>query len=203
MRLIFSTLKHSTHTDKLDICLIVKDDKNDSEKKKDHDAVIQKYETILKEQKVTCIKTIIPLTKLQEDHGPNAMKIKLLNTYDLFLVEPEIAEHAYTILGKHFIVKRKRPIQIDFSKKEILKEMIEKAKFKSTFKVGPVSNITSIEVGNHKMEPEHIVENIETVLEQLKEKFPGGWINIKRIYYYPLRPTKIHLPLYYSKGEDI
>lgn len=196
-------MKHSTYPDDLDICLIVKDDKNDSSKQKDrdHDAVIQKYEEILKENNVVGIKTILPLTKLKQDFGPHAMKQKLLNTYDLFLVEPEIAEHTYTILGKFFILKKKRPIQIDFSKTKILKEMVEKAKLKSTFKVNSISNLFTIEVGAHRMDNEKIVANIKTTLEQLKEKFPGGWLNIKRIYFYTLTPSKVRLPLYYSTGK--
>lgn len=183
--------------------MIVRDDESDKakDKERDHDAVIQKYEQILKQHKVTSVKTIIPLSKLKQDFGPHAMKLKLLNTYDLFFVEPQIADHTYTVLGKHFILKRKRPIQIDFAKTEILKDIIEKAKYKATFKIGPKSNMTSIEVGTHKMDNKKIVENIETVLEQLKEKFPGGWLNIKRIYYHPLKPSKVHLPLYYSKGQ--
>lgn len=58
------------------------------------------FEEVLKEAGVTNIKLILPLTKLKKDYGPNNMKLKLLNSYDLFLVESEIAEHAYTILGK-------------------------------------------------------------------------------------------------------
>lgn len=59
-----------------------------------------KFGELLKDAGVTGVKTILTLTKLKKDYGPNNMKLKLLNTYDLFLVESEIAEHAYTILGK-------------------------------------------------------------------------------------------------------
>lgn len=59
-----------------------------------------KFQEMLQSAGVTNVKTIIPLTKLKQDYGPNNMKIKLLNTYDVFLVESEVAEHTYTILGK-------------------------------------------------------------------------------------------------------
>lgn len=58
------------------------------------------FEAMLKENGVTGVKTFMPLSKLKKDYGPHNMKLKLLNTYDLFLVEAEISEHAYSILGK-------------------------------------------------------------------------------------------------------
>lgn len=64
------------------------------------DETVLEFEEVLKEAGITNIKLILPLTKLKKDYGPNNMKLKLLNSYDLFLVESEIAEHAYTILGK-------------------------------------------------------------------------------------------------------
>lgn len=93
-------LDHSLFGDEQpDICFIIRDQKG----KKDENVVeetIMKFEELLKEAGVTGIKAILPLTKLKKDYGPNNMKLKLLNTYDLFLVESEIAEHTYTILGK-------------------------------------------------------------------------------------------------------
>lgn len=59
-----------------------------------------KFEELLKEVGISGVKTILPLAKLKQDYGPHNMKLKLLHTYDVFLVESEIAEHAYTILGK-------------------------------------------------------------------------------------------------------
>lgn len=88
----------------LDICFIIRDGKT---KKSDSivDENVQKFEEKLRELNITNVKTILPLTKLKHDYGANNMKIKLLNTYDLFFVESEIAEHVYTILGKVKLVK--------------------------------------------------------------------------------------------------
>ena len=82
-----------------DICFIIRDGKS---KKSDSivDETVQKFEEKLRELGITNIKTILPLTQLKKDYGPNNMKLKLMNTYDLFFVESEIAEHVYTILGK-------------------------------------------------------------------------------------------------------
>lgn len=80
-----------------DICFIVRDNKM---KKDEVDETVMKFQEMLQANGVTNVKTIMPLTKLKKDYGPNNMKIKLLNTYDVFLVESEVAEHTYTILGK-------------------------------------------------------------------------------------------------------
>lgn len=179
-----------------DICFIIRDQKA---KKTDQDEGIQKFEELMKELGVSGVKAIIPLAKLKQDYGPHNMKLKLLNTYDVFLVEQEIAEHAYSVLGKHFIQKRKRPLQIDTSKKETLKDTIESATRKVAFKVSSGSNFSIFEVGTHKMENSKIVDNILSALEQLKVKWPGGWKNILRLYLKPMRPSKTSIPVYYSK----
>lgn len=95
-----SLLENSLYGDETpDICFIIRDPKP---KKADRmvDETVMKFEEKLKAAGVTGIKTILPISKLKQDYGPNNMKVKLLNTYDLFLVESEIAEHVYSVLGK-------------------------------------------------------------------------------------------------------
>ncbi|CRK95954.1 CLUMA_CG009397, isoform A [Clunio marinus] len=193
------SLEHSLFGEQQpDVCFIIRDLKM---KKTDRsvEEAIMKFEEKLKESGITGIKTILPLSKLKKDFGPNNMKLKLLNTYDLFLVEQEIADHTYTILGKHFIKKRKRPHQIDTSKTETMKLAIEKANRKVSFKLSSNSNFSIFEVGVHNMEDSKFVDNITSALEQLKEKWPGGWKNISRLYLKPMRNSKVSIPIYYSK----
>lgn len=76
---------------------------------------------------------------------------------------------------------------------------IENAKRKVSFKVSSNSNFSIFEVGTHKMENSKIVANIATAIEQLKEKWPGGWKNILRLYLKPMRQSKVSIPIYYSK----
>lgn len=191
-------LKNSLFGDEQpDICFIIRDNK--AKKGLVVDETVMKFEELLKEVGITNVKTILTLTKLKQDYGPNNMKIKLLNTYDIFLVESEIAEHAYTILGKHFIKKRKRPAQIDTSKKETMKISVDNALNKVSFKISSNSNFSIFEVGTYQMENPKIVENIADAIEQLKEKWPGGWKNIMRLYLKPMKQSKVSIPLYYSK----
>lgn len=191
-------LKNSLFGDEQpDICFIIRDNK--AKKGLVVDETVMKFEELLKEVGITNVKTILPLTKLKQDYGPNNMKIKLLNTYDVFLVESEIAEHCYTILGKHFIKKRKRPHQIDTSKKEVMKISVDNALRKVSFKISGNSNFSIFEVGTYQMDNPKIVDNIVDAMDQLKEKWPGGWKNILRLYLKPMKQSKVSVPLYYSK----
>jgi ribosome biogenesis protein UTP30 len=217
--LSFSLLEHSLFGESQpDICFIVRDGKS---KKADLivDETVQAFEEKLRAAGITNIKTVMPLSTLKKDFGPNNMKLKLLNTYDLFLVESEIAEHVYTILGKvndrnlkllsvfyltlcifqHFIKKRKRPLQIDTTKMETMAISIEHGTRKVSFKVSSSSNFSLFEVGTLKMETSKIVDNIASAIEQLKEKWPGGWKNVLRLYLKPMKQSKVSIPIYYSK----
>lgn len=159
------------------------------------------FKELLTSNGITCVKNVITLSTLKKDYAPHNMKLKLLNTYDIFLVEPEIAEHTYSFLGKHFITKRKRPLQIDTKNTEKMKMSIANAINKVSFKLNSQSNFSVIEVGTHKMENEKIVENVMTTLEQLKEKWPGGWKNILRLYLKPMMPSKVSIPIFYSETD--
>lgn len=178
-----------------DICFIIKDS---IPKKGDQDENIRNFEEKLKEAGVDNIKTIIPISKLKQDYKSSNLKMKLCNTYDAFLVESEIAEHVYTILGKHFITKRKRPMQIDMKKEKTFKISIENATKKVSFKLSSSSNLSCFEVGTMKMENVNIADNIMSAIDQLKEKWPGSWKNISRLYLKPMKPSKVTIPIYYS-----
>lgn len=80
-----------------------------------------------------------------------------------------------------------------------MKISIDNAQRKVAFKVSSNSNFSIFEIGTHKMEIGKITDNISSAIDQLKEKWPGGWVNIMRLYLKPMRPSKVSIPLYYSK----
>lgn len=100
---------------------------------------------------------------------------------------------------QHFIKKRKRPLQIDTSKTETMKISIEHGTRKVSFKINSNSNFSIFEVGTLQMENSKIVDNIVSAIEQLKEKWPGGWKNVLRLYLKPMKQSKVSIPIYYSK----
>lgn len=80
-----------------------------------------------------------------------------------------------------------------------MKISIDNAQRKVAFKVSSNSNFSIFEIGTHKMDNGKITDNISSAIDQLKEKWPGGWVNIMRLYLKPMRPSKVSIPLYYSK----
>lgn len=80
-----------------------------------------------------------------------------------------------------------------------MKASIDNATKKVSFKVSSNSNFSVFEVGTYKMDNKKIVDNITSAVEQLKEKWPGGWLNILRLYLKPMKQSKVSIPLYYSK----
>jgi hypothetical protein len=146
---------------------------------------------------VTC-KKIMTVSQLKQDYNTHNLRSKLCNLYDIFLVESEISEHVYSILGKNFIVKRKRPLQISTNKTDVLKITIEKAIKKISFKLNSNSNMSCIDIGTIKMDNVKIADNVMTTIEQLKEKWPGGWKNINRLFLKPMRQSKVSIPIFYS-----
>lgn len=191
----FSLLTHSLFEQQPDICFFIKDS---IPKKGDQDENVRNFEAKLKEAGVDNIKTIMPISKLKQDYKTHNLKLKLCNTYDVFLVESEISEHVYSILGKHFITKRKRPMQIDMKKEKTFKISIENAIKKVSFKLSSSSNLTCFEVGTIKMDNVKIADNVMSAIDQLKEKWPGSWKNISRLYLKPMRPSKVIIPIYFS-----
>ncbi|KAG5678412.1 hypothetical protein PVAND_008087 [Polypedilum vanderplanki] len=188
------TLAHSLHDVNPDICFFIRDSKV---KKADQDETVREFQQKLDAAGVKC-KKIMTVTQLKHDYNTHNLKSKLCNLYDVFLVEPSIAEHVYKILGKVFIKKRKRPHQILVEKESILKEMIDKAILKVALNVNPNSNLSAFEVGTVKMDNIKIADNIMTAIEQLKEKWPGGWRNINRLFLSPLSKSKVSIPIFYS-----
>lgn len=141
------------------------------------------------------------LTQLKSDYSTHNLKLKLCHTYDIFLVESKIGEHVYSILGKHFIKKRKRPFQVDTRNDKTMKFTIDNSIKKTTFKISPKSLISAFEIGTAKMDNGHITDNIMGTVDQLQKKWPGGWKNISRIYLRPMQPSKVSIPIYASAAN--
>lgn len=191
---IFSLLKHSLYDQKPDICFFIGDS---VPKKADQNEAVRLFKEKLESAGIDYITNVMTVGQLKRDYNTHNLKLKLCNTYDVFLVESKIAEHVYSILGKSFIQKRKRPFQVDM-KNENMKNTIENSLKKSNFKISPKSLISSFDIGCAKMDNGQIADNIMSTIDQLEEKWPGGWKNISRIYLRPMQPSKVSIPIYAS-----
>jgi large subunit ribosomal protein L1 len=101
---------------------------------------------------------------------------KLANSTDFFLAEPQLMPIIGRYLGKFLGPRGKVPRVIRGDVKALI-EMYKKC-VRVKLKDSPVVQCA---VGNEEMEDEKIAENIETVLNFLKEKLPKGEQNIKEV----------------------
>uniref|UniRef100_A0A336MCU7 CSON013798 protein n=1 Tax=Culicoides sonorensis TaxID=179676 RepID=A0A336MCU7_CULSO len=192
-------LPNSLYDDTDDICLFVRDDVRG--KQHDPELTANKYEKLFREQKIDFIKKVMPLRELKENYGPYEMKRKLAQTYDLFLADSIISGMVFGFCGKALIEKRKTPIpiKIKYTDESKLKDELLKGIRKTQYKQQSHGPTIAIEVATHRLSVEQFTENIESVLEQLKSEFPGGWVNIKNVYLKPMMHSVVSLPLYISE----
>lgn len=183
------------HDEKPDVCFFINDT---IPKKGDQDETVRKFKETLQAADINNISHVMTLGQLKRDYNTHNLKLKLCHTYDVFFVESRIAEHVFSVLGKPFIKKRKRPFQIDTRNEKTMKFSIDSAFKKSIMKITPKSIISSFEIGIAKMDDDKIAENILSSIEQLNEKWPGGSNNVSRIYIRPMQPSKVSIPIYAS-----
>jgi ribosome biogenesis protein UTP30 len=181
-----------------DVCFIITD--LDKTKKKDHDAAIDNFKEKLNKAGINFVKTIIPFTKLKKEYSTFELQKKFANSYDLFLLDGRISGHITGGVLRKAFHRRNKLITVTLSDAK-LKQSIEAALFKTRYHQPLIPQLISIEVGTIKMSAQNVAENISTVLEQLKEEYPGGWMNIKSIHMKAAAQSSVVHPLYISTSK--
>ncbi|XP_034938974.1 ribosomal L1 domain-containing protein CG13096-like [Chelonus insularis] len=164
-------------------------------RRKDHEKTVEHWETILREKGVTNINAIIPMNQVKNEYNQYEMRRKLARLYDFFLVDGRIAGHMTHLLGKSFTRLSTPPVPIRLHR-ENLKEEIDKALKKTTLEIHGLGPCHTVKVATLSMPQKKVVKNVLAICEQLKEKYPGGFDNIRSI----LIKTKssLGIPVYYS-----
>lgn len=196
LRRVFLPLKHHIHTESPDICLIVPDPLNI--RKKDNDQVDEYYEEFLQSRNVTNIKTVMPLYRLKTEYDTFELKRRLVELYDVFLVDGKISGYTKKILGKIFMQKRKLPTCIKLESSN-LNNVIDGALKKTSFKLHCAGDSYVVQVGHTKMKVEEIVDNVFEVLKGLEKEFPGGFANIKCLHLKAENTTAV--PIYVTLSK--
>lgn len=195
-RILRIPLKHSLLTDSSDICLIVPDVRGIPIK--EYERVVEHYEQNLHSKNVKNIKTIMPYHQLKYEYGQFELKRRLVELYDVFLVDGKISGYVVHQLGKIFYDKRKLPVPIRLQVPN-LKESIDKALHKTALPLHGKGDTYVVQVGHSKMDVVKIVENVYAVIESLEKEFPGGWENIRALY---LKGTKTEsVPIYFTLSK--
>eukprot|EP01134_Creolimax_fragrantissima_P007660 CFRG7660T1 len=174
-------LVHSLYGEGTEICLITKDPQRE-------------FKDMITEQKVPNVAKVIGVTKLRTKHKAHEAKRLLCDSYDLFMADERVLPMLPKLIGKTFFAKKKTPIPVNLTKKNIVKE-ITQARDSTQLYLG-LGNCCSIRVGHTGMTGEQIVANVKSAVDAAVSHVPAGWKNIKSVN---LRTnTSIALPLYSS-----
>ena len=114
-----------------------------------------------------------------EDLGKNKSKLKeFIKKYEFFLCEAPLMPLVGKVLGRYLGPKGKMPIILPPGRDP--KQMAEE--LKKSVRIGVRDSPTiHISVGKEGMDPDHVKENIERVLEDVKKSLPPK-VQIKTVY---------------------
>lgn len=185
-------LPHSTAASTGEICLITPDIKKG--RKLDHEPTVDYWEEILRKANVTSVKTVLPMRQLRVENDQFELKRRLLTQHDFIMVDTRVMSHVSHVLGKMFFKKHNMMIPVRLNeKKNDVKQCIENGLRTTMLRLGegPTSVIL---VGHTGMPKEKLKENIISLVQQLREKYPGGEANIRSI---ALKlPLSLSVPIY-------
>ena len=139
--------------------------------------------------------------------------------FDLFLADARIIRLLPPFLGKPFYKRKKLPVQVDLTAKNLKKE-VDKAVSTVTLPLKHTGSCSSVSVGYTTLTTQQVTnttmamcgtnnihwqvtENTLAVLEKVKACYPGGWSNVRSVHV--KSPSCPSLPLYLTlrSGNDL
>jgi len=190
-QIIKIALPHSPLPQSRDVCLIVKDLEKGI--KPDHEATVQHFRQLLADKGVTQVTQVIPLRELKVEYKQFEAKTQLCQRFDLFLADARIIRLLPQFLGKAFYKRKKLPVQVDLTAKDLKKELT-RAVSTVTLPLKHTGSCSAVSLGYTTLTTQQVTDNTITVLDKLKERFPGGWANIRSVHI--KCPSTPSLPLY-------
>jgi len=184
-------MPHSPQPESRDVCLIVKDLQKGI--KADHEPTVQHFQQILAQNGVDQITQVMSLRELKVEYKQFEAKTQLCQRFDLFLADARIIRLLPQCLGKPFYKRKKLPIQVDLTAKD-LKGEITRAVSTVTLPLQHTGSCASVSLGYSTLSTQQIIDNTLTVLDKLATKYPGGWPNIRSVHV--KAPSTPSLPLY-------
>ncbi|KAF9996103.1 hypothetical protein BGZ80_009709 [Entomortierella chlamydospora] len=159
-------LKHSITAPDAEVCLFVKDPQKD-------------YKRLLEEKNVKAVSKVIGVSKLRAKYKPYEAKRQLCASYGMFLSDARVVTMLPKMLGKTFFLKKKQPIPVDMTKKDLKKEIARA--IGSTYMHQTSGTCTAIKIGLTSQTSAQITANIETAIPHIIAKIPRQWKNIQAI----------------------
>lgn len=190
---------HSTVTDNTDICLFVKDvhkGAEDQEDKRDFQPSVRHFRKIVEDAGVLKVEEIMPIIQLKREFRDFETQKKLSDSYDLFLCDDRISKFLPKLLGKHFVQKRKQPINVKLDSQEAASKSLKKALHSVHGFISGKGSSSSLTVAHTGLTSHQITDNLVAAVSHVTAVIPGGWSNIRNLHVTTTKSTSI--PLYVS-----
>ncbi|CAG0897795.1 unnamed protein product [Darwinula stevensoni] len=183
-----------------EVCLFVRDLKKKARHEDDDDTILH-FQKLLQAAGVgNLISKIIPYHQLRVEYGHVRLKEALCSQFDVFLADGSIAHRIPSLLGKTFFKRKKLPVSVKLERgklEKVLKGAIQGIQL-------PILSFRAdsflTQVGKLNQTNEELVENILSVIGGLRERFPGGWHNVRNLYI-KSDSMNVSIPIYISLGS--
>lgn len=138
------------------------------------------------------------MRQLRVEYDQFELRRRLMTQHDFIMVDTRVLSHVSHLLGQMFFKKHNMLIPVRIHEKEDLKKAIDVGLRTVMLRLseGPTSVVV---VGHTGMTQISLKENILSLVEQLKERYPGGQANVRAINL--KLPLSLSLPLYLSLSE--
>ncbi|KAJ0398697.1 hypothetical protein ATCC90586_003188 [Pythium insidiosum] len=150
-----------------EMCLFVKDTDKDRIKK------------ALAEDPVPGLSKVMSVKKLRKNFSQFDDKRTLAGAYDMFLADDRILPYLKTPLGTKFFVKKKQPVAVRVSRKDVSNAI--RAVFHRTTMHTSTGPCTNVRVAHFGMSVDEIVENIVVAMNNCAAHVIKGWHGVQSI----------------------
>lgn len=138
------------------------------------------------------------MRQLRVEYDQFELKRRLLTQHDFIMVDTRVLNHVSHLLGKMFFKKHNMLIPVRVKEGDKLKESIDRGLRTAMLRMS-LGETSTILVGHTGMPQKNITENILSIIDQFKKRYPGGESNIRSIFV--KLPLSVSLPLYVTLSK--
>lgn len=136
--------------------------------------------------------------QVKVEYSQAEMKRRLLTQYEFFLADGKISKMLSQKLGRKFFIKNQLPIPVNMNKDD-LKGEIDRALHKTPLPIHGNGTTFTLRVANMQHSDKQVIENVQAILTQVAEQFPGGWKNIRSVHL--KAPLSMAIPIYVTLSK--
>jgi len=198
-KIIKVVLPHSMLPTPTDVCLFTQDiDKKD----RDYSPTERHFQSLLQENGITAVTTILPLKAIKLEYQPYEAKRNLSDMHNVYLADASIVRLLPGFLGKHFFGRKRFPLQINLDSKD-LKNEFEKVLRTTQCIVSGKGSMFGVNIGHTGMSEDELTENIDAVIQRVSALLPGGQQNIRNIHIKTTHSPSIPLHVAFGGADDV